>query len=179
MAKGHYLVLGGARSGKSKIAESLALNLSSSPAYIATAEPRDHEMKLRVEKHQQSRDPRFLTLEEPLALSKTILDLSQTHRVILVDCLTLWLSNISFDQNTSKEAAMDELATTLKNLKNCQVVFVSNEVGQGIVPNNPLARTFIDDAGLLHQRLAQICENVIMVVAGQPLAFKGQLPNLN
>lgn len=177
-AKGHYLILGGARSGKSAFGERVALSLSSRPAYIATAQTYDQEMVARVKKHQQSRDTKFITIEEPLALPLAIAEACSRHDVVLVDCLTLWLSNIGFDENTDKLSAIDGLLQTLKSEQNSQIILISNEVGMGIVPDNALAREFRDDAGILHQKLAQICDHVIMVVAGLPLAFKGKIPKI-
>ena len=176
-ARGHYLILGGARSGKSIFGERIALGLSSNPAYIATAQTYDPEMVARVKSHQQNRDTNFVTIEEPLALSDAIKRATVQHDVILVDCLTLWLSNIGFDEKTDKFRAMEDLLQTLQYVKKAQIILVSNEVGMGIVPDNALAREFRDDAGLLHQKLAQICDHVIMVAAGLPLAFKGEIPN--
>jgi len=169
---GHVLVLGGARSGKTGFAERLAMRAGETPLYLATAEALDAEMMERVRLHQQQRQRRFSTLEEPLALATALRGAARTHDVILVDCLTLWISNL-LGANRNVAAAVDELAATLPEIDTAQVILVSNEVGLGIVPDNPLARTFRDLAGSAHQRLAEICDEVHFVVAGLPMTLKG------
>src|SRR5690554_1883206 len=174
---GHILVLGGTRSGKTALAERLATRESSSPAYLATAEALDDEMAERVSAHQKSRSGRFATIEEPLELPQALFAAAQAHDVILVDCLTLWITNLlSMERDVADE--VDTLVEVLAGIKDTQVILVSNEVGLGIVPDNALARTFRDLTGAAHQELAAICEHVYFVVAGLPMVVKGQYPDL-
>lgn len=175
---GHILVLGGARSGKTTFAEQLALKYGRNPAYLATAEALDSEMEARVAAHQVQRSKNFTTIEEPLELTEAILAARHTHDVILVDCLTLWISNM-LGEELDVMAAVDELIEVLQVVRHEQVILVSNEVGMGIVPENPLARSFRDISGISHQRIARQCESVYFVAAGLPLAMKGQLPQLD
>jgi len=170
----HVLVLGGARSGKTAFAEQLAIRSGSRPAYLATAEALDAEMRDRVESHKAGRAARFTTFEEPLALPETLLRVSSEHDVILVDCLTLWITNLLM-ANEDVAKAVSELGATLVQLKASKVILVSNEVGLGIVPDNAMARTFRDLAGAAHQRLAQICDDVHFIVAGLPMTLKGEV----
>lgn len=170
---GHILILGGARSGKTGFAESLAMRAGETPLYLATAQALDAEMRERVKLHQQQRHKRFATLEEPIALTTALKAAAKSHDVILVDCLTLWITNL-LGANHDVAAAVEELATTLPTIDTSRVILVSNEVGLGIVPDNPLARTFRDLAGAAHQRLAQICTDVHFVVAGLPMTLKGE-----
>ncbi|HZY48799.1 MAG TPA: bifunctional adenosylcobinamide kinase/adenosylcobinamide-phosphate guanylyltransferase [Devosia sp.] len=169
---GHILVLGGARSGKTGFAERLAMRAGESPLYLATAQALDAEMAERVRMHQQQRHKRFATLEEPIALSTALRAAAKTHDVILVDCLTLWITNL-LGANDNVAAAVDELVATLPQIEDCKVILVSNEVGLGIVPDNAMARMFRDLAGAAHQRLAEICSEVHFVVAGLPMTLKG------
>ncbi|MCC6920158.1 MAG: bifunctional adenosylcobinamide kinase/adenosylcobinamide-phosphate guanylyltransferase [Alphaproteobacteria bacterium] len=169
---GHVLILGGARSGKTGFAERLAMRAGERPLYLATAQALDDEMRERVRLHQQQRHKRFATLEEPLALATALKAAARAHDVILVDCLTLWISNL-LGSGRDVAAAVDELAATLPRLTAARILLVSNEVGLGIVPDNPLARTFRDLAGAAHQRLAEICDEVHFIVAGLPLTLKG------
>jgi adenosylcobinamide kinase / adenosylcobinamide-phosphate guanylyltransferase len=169
---GHVLVLGGARSGKTGFAERVAMRAGEHPLYLATAEALDAEMRERVRLHQEQRHKSFATLEEPFALSTALKAASKTHDVILVDCLTLWISNL-LGANRDVTAAVDELIATLPQIDTTRVILVSNEVGLGIVPDNALARTFRDLAGAAHQRLAEICSDVHFVIAGLPMTLKG------
>ncbi|WDQ97551.1 bifunctional adenosylcobinamide kinase/adenosylcobinamide-phosphate guanylyltransferase [Devosia sp. J2-20] len=171
----HVLVLGGARSGKTAFGESLALRSGSTPAYLATAEVLDGEMRDRVASHQAGRAGQFATIEEPLALSKTLLKAARSHDVILVDCLTLWITNLLVSGD-NVAAQVEKLGQTLGQLQDTRVILVSNEVGLGIVPDNAMARTFRDLAGSAHQRLAEICDDVYFVVAGLPMTLKGEPP---
>jgi adenosylcobinamide kinase/adenosylcobinamide-phosphate guanylyltransferase len=169
---GHVLILGGARSGKTGFAERLAMRAGETPLYLATAQALDGEMLERVKLHQQQRHKRFATLEEPLELATALKAAAREHDVVLVDCLTLWITNLlAVERNVAR--AVEELAAVLPELTATQVILVSNEVGLGIVPDNPLARTFRDLAGAAHQRLAEICTDVHFVVAGLPMTLKG------
>ena len=169
---GHVLVLGGARSGKTSFAERMAMRAGETPLYLATAQALDAEMRDRVKLHQHQRHKRFATLEEPLALSTALKAAARQQDVILVDCLTLWITNL-LGANRNVAEAVDELIATLPGIDTARVILVSNEVGLGIVPENPLARMFRDLAGAAHQRLAEICTEVHFVVAGLPMTLKG------
>lgn len=172
---GHILVLGGARSGKTALAERLAMRTGRTPAYLATAEALDDEMAERVAAHQRMREGRFDTIEEPMELAEAIFAAAQTHDVILVDCLTLWITNLlSMERDVADE--VETLVETLEAINDTRLIMVSNEVGQGIVPDNALARTFRDLSGSAHQRLAEICPHVYFVVAGLPMVLKGDGP---
>jgi adenosylcobinamide kinase/adenosylcobinamide-phosphate guanylyltransferase len=174
----HVLVLGGARSGKTGFAERLAMGAGVAPAYLATAEALDGEMRERVESHRRQRAGRFETVEEPLALANALQQAAARHDVILVDCLTLWITNL-LGAGRDVAAAVEQLAGTLAEIESSRVILVSNEVGLGIVPDNPLARTFRDLAGATHQRIAETCDDVYFVIAGLPLTLKGAPPDQN
>jgi adenosylcobinamide kinase/adenosylcobinamide-phosphate guanylyltransferase len=178
MSARHVLVLGGARSGKTAFAERLAMGAGIRPAYLATAEALDGEMAERVATHQRTRQGRFATIEEPLALSQALTDATPRHDVILVDCLTLWITNLLM-AGQDVAGAVDELVATLTSMEETRAILVSNEVGLGIVPDNALARSFRDLAGSTHQRLAEICTDVYFVVAGLPMTLKGMAPGRN
>ncbi len=167
---GSLLVLGGARSGKSRYAQSLAENSRLRPVLIATAEAHDAEMALRIARHAASRDPRWTVVEEPVALAVALRREARKERIVVVDCATLWLSNLLL-KNDNLAAATQDLAQGVAGLSG-PVIFVSNEVGSGIVPENPLARAFKDAQGLLNQALAEVCESVVLVAAGIPLCLK-------
>jgi adenosylcobinamide kinase/adenosylcobinamide-phosphate guanylyltransferase len=175
MKQRHALVLGGARSGKTAFAERLAMRSGDRPVYLATATALDNEMRERVATHQRLRSGRFTTIEEPLDLPGALLRAAQAHDVILVDCLTLWITNL-LGTGRDVAGATEELAATLPEVAGARVILVSNEVGLGIVPDNALARTFRDLAGSAHQRLAEICADVYFVAAGLPLVMKGEAP---
>lgn len=170
------LVLGGARSGKSRYAEQQALNCGLPVLYLATAEAGDAEMQARIAHHQQRRPSAWQTLEEPVELADAI----QTHagpgRCLLIDCLTLWLSNILFDRqgNTQETLFATQRAALLDALRACKgrVIMVSNEVGLGVVAADAMTRRFVDEAGFLHQDLARICGRVVLVTAGLPQQLK-------
>ena len=155
--------IGGARSGKSKSAEIHTLKFGLPATYIATCEVLDEEMAQRVEKHQARRDESWSTLFTPLNLADEIQKIG-SNKPILVDCLTLWLSNHLLKKN-DLEREIDELANSLKN-SNANIVLVSNEVGTGIVPDNALAREFRDNAGFMNQKIASVSDEVYWVVAG-------------
>ena len=163
------LVLGGARSGKSAHAETLVTAHPGPWHYLATAEPLDAEMADRIARHQARRGAGWITREAPLALADA-LDGTETGRPLLVDCLTLWLSN-QLLAGRDPEPDSDRLAATLARPRGPWVV-VSNEVGLGIVPDNPLARRFRDLAGRLNQRVAALADAVVLTVAGIPVQVK-------
>jgi adenosylcobinamide kinase/adenosylcobinamide-phosphate guanylyltransferase len=176
MTQGHILILGGARSGKTALGERLAMRAGEKPAYLATAEALDGEMRDRVQTHQRQRMGRFATIEEPIELAEAIFTATKSHDVILVDCLTLWITNL-LGANKDVAAAVEDLAVMLAQIKTARVILISNEVGLGIVPDNAMARSFRDLAGSAHQRLAEICDDVYFVVAGLPMTLKGAAGN--
>jgi adenosylcobinamide kinase/adenosylcobinamide-phosphate guanylyltransferase len=165
------LVLGGARSGKSAYAESL-LAAHAAPVYLATAEAGDAEMAARIAAHRARRGPRWTTIEASHHLAAALIAAASPERAILVDCLTLWLSSLMGAGRTI-DVEIERLLTTLPTI-NSPLVFVANEVGLGIVPDNAMARAFRDHAGMLNQRLAQVCQRVVFVAAGLPLILKDQ-----
>ena len=167
-------MLGGARSGKSAHAEALVLASGLRPVYVATAEPLDGEMTERVRRHRERRADAWRTVEEPLALPEILADLADPGRAILVDCLTLWVTNLLLAQRSVAEAG-DRLLAVLGRRRGA-VVLVSNEVGQGIVPMGELTRAFVDEAGRLHQRIAAEADLVRLIVAGLPLDLKTPAP---
>jgi adenosylcobinamide kinase/adenosylcobinamide-phosphate guanylyltransferase len=170
------LILGGARSGKSALAERLAIESGSEVVYVATAQALDAEMAERIAHHRSRRPATWFSVEEPLGLAGTLRRHAREGGFILVDCLTLWLSNLlGMDEGTrfdAERAAFLDVVGTLPG----EIVFVSNEVGLGITPLGELTRRFVDEAGRLHQALAQRCDRVVFVAAGLPLILKGTLP---
>jgi len=165
------LVLGGARSGKSRYAEGLIAVLPPPWAYIATAEAGDHEMAVRIRAHRARRGPSWRTIEAPRDLTAAFAACERMP--VLVDCLTLWLSNLMLadaDVNAEVGRLEEALAATV-----APVVLVANEVGSGIVPDHALGRKFRDLQGLLNQRIAARADRVVLMVAGLPLALKGAL----
>ena len=174
MEKINTFVIGGCRSGKSSFALDQADSIKGNNKYfIATSVPTDAEMKKRVKKHQQERGDHWHTIEEPVLLHETINEYSSTADVILVDCLTLWASNLLFYSYTPDqiETAITDLEASLDQC-NCPVFLVSNEVGTGIVPENTLARQFRDLAGLVNQRMAKTVDRVVLMVAGIDVQIK-------
>ncbi len=165
------LILGGARSGKSALAQQRAEHSTLAVTYIATAQVLDVEMAGRIARHQQARPAGWRLVEEPLALAQTLLRHAAADRCLLVDCLTLWLSNLLSQNAARLTVEKQALLDSLPDLPG-YIILVSNEVGQGIVPLNPLARRFRDEAGGLHQALAPCCERVTLTVAGLPLTLK-------
>ena len=168
------LILGGAKSGKSSLALRLGGRHHGPRFFVATAQAGDGEMAQRIARHQAERGPEWTTVEEPLALARTILSLDAPDRLILVDCLTLWLGNLLTVADLDSEAVLErgrELTRTVASLKG-DIILVANEVGLGIVPDNALARAFRDLAGGLNQALAQVCQQVIFTAAGLPLWLK-------
>ncbi len=162
------LVLGGARSGKSRFAEALVTRHPAPWVYIATAQAFDDEMRARIAEHRAGRAAGWRTTEAPTGLPAALQDAGDAPA--LVDCLTLWLSNLMLG-NEDVDAATDALDAVLD--RTAPTVLVSNEVGGGIVPDNALARRFRDEAGLLHQRIAARAGRVVLMVAGLPLCVKG------
>ncbi|MDF1607620.1 bifunctional adenosylcobinamide kinase/adenosylcobinamide-phosphate guanylyltransferase [Hoeflea sp. YIM 152468] len=165
------LVLGGARSGKSAFAEGLVEQASADRLYLATGQARDDEMRDRIAVHQHRRGEGWQTLEAPVELAQALKTCARADRPVLVDCLTLWVTNLMLGDH-DLGMAFDGLAATIPILKG-PVVLVSNEVGLGIVPDNAMARAFRDHAGRLHQLIASLADEVHFVAAGLPLKMKG------
>ena len=165
------LILGGARSGKSAFAQQQAVAGGLNVTYFATAEAGDAEMTARIIRHRAERPAAWGLVEEPLALAQALHTHAAPDRCLLVDCLTLWLSNLLAAGDDRLDAEVRALLHTLPTLPG-QILLVSNEVGQGIVPAHPLARRFRDEAGLLHQAVARCCDRVTFVIAGLPLTLK-------
>jgi adenosylcobinamide kinase/adenosylcobinamide-phosphate guanylyltransferase len=163
------LVTGGARSGKSRFALELAQSLSPARYYIATAQALDAEMDARIAAHRRERGPGWTTVEEPLEIARC---LAQPGPVV-VDCLTLWLTNLLMRERSDAEivAAIEQLVEAFDSAKN-PVIAITNEVGMGIVPDNALARRFRDLAGISSQRLARVADRVVLMCAGFPLEVK-------
>lgn len=165
------LVLGGARSGKSRFAESLVQDSGLAPIYLATGRARDEEMSDRIDLHRQRRGENWTTVEEPLDLAGTLTREARPDRAILIDCLTLWITNLMMEgEDVSVHG--ERLCAHVGSLPG-MLTFVSNEVGLGIVPDNRMARDFRDHAGWLHQKLAGQCAQLYFVVAGIPTKIKG------
>ncbi|MCQ8179520.1 bifunctional adenosylcobinamide kinase/adenosylcobinamide-phosphate guanylyltransferase [Methylomonas sp. SURF-1] len=170
------LVLGGARSGKSRYAEQQALASGLPVVYVATAEAGDAEMRARIDHHRQRRPTDWTTVEEPLDLARVVSEAAGRRHCLLVDCLTLWLCNVLFDKqgHLQAERYRDHSDALCKALSagGQRVILVSNEVGLGVVAADPMTRRFVDEAGFLHQKLAQICDRVVLVTAGLPQILK-------
>lgn len=169
----HQLILGGARSGKSRLAEKLASDSALEVIYIATSQPLDGEMNARVAHHRERRPAEWGLIEEPLELARVLRENANAERCLLVDCLTLWLTNLLMLDDPARLAqereALLECLATLPG----EVLLVSNETGMGVVPLGELTRRYVDEAGWLHQALAERCQRVVLTVAGLPLTLKG------
>lgn len=168
------LILGGARSGKSRLAEQTAISMQLAVTYVATAQALDPEMQNRIAHHQNQRPADWSLVEEPLFLAKTLQKIDQPNQIILVDCLTLWLTNLLLldDQNV-QEFECEQLLDVLPKLQS-EIILVSNETGLGVVPLGEISRRFVDEAGRLHQALGQIADKVMFCVAGFPMILKGE-----
>lgn len=181
------LITGGVRSGKSRHALELAQKSSSRKAFIATAEALDPDMSQRIQAHRIERGEDFLTIEEPIYLSKAIASLNDKADFIIIDCLTLWMSNLMHYSPTNSakhshqglgeegpEFKEKEIAGLIEIIKSrsSDLIFVTNETGLGVMPDNPLARQFADELGKLNQRLAAVCDEVIFMISGIPQKVK-------
>lgn len=169
---GMELILGGARSGKSKLAEQRAKDSALPVLYVATAQALDAEMQLRIQHHQQTRPATWQLVEEPIDLADVLLQHDQPQRLILVDCLTLWLSNVLTQNEALFRQQIDSFLEVAAKLE-AQLILVSNETGLGVVPMGELSRKFVDESGRLHQKLAQLADRVTFCVAGLPMTLKG------
>ncbi|WP_029533262.1 bifunctional adenosylcobinamide kinase/adenosylcobinamide-phosphate guanylyltransferase [Pseudomonas asplenii] len=167
------LILGGARSGKSRLAERLAQESGLQVIYVATSQPLDGELSERIALHRQRRPAHWQLIEEPLQLARVLRDNAAADTCLLVDCLTLWLTNLLMLDDASRlSAERDALLDCLAHLPG-EILFVSNETGLGVVPLGELTRRYVDEAGWLHQALAERCQRVVLTVAGLPLTLKG------
>ncbi|NOY73679.1 MAG: bifunctional adenosylcobinamide kinase/adenosylcobinamide-phosphate guanylyltransferase [Gammaproteobacteria bacterium] len=168
------LILGGVRSGKSHLAEQAAVESALTVTYIATALPSDEAMQHRIALHRQRRPESWAVAEAPYALATCLKQYASTERCLLVDCLTSWLTNLLCVENqTQFEKELNAFLETLPTLPG-RIIFVSNETSMGIVPLGELTRRFCDEAGLLHQAVAQQCEQVILCIAGLPHILKNE-----
>jgi adenosylcobinamide kinase / adenosylcobinamide-phosphate guanylyltransferase len=168
------LILGGMRSGKSRLAEQHAGVTGLPVTYVATAQAQDDEMKARIQHHQSHRPGHWQLIEEPLALATALQQHAAAGQCLLVDCLTLWLTNLLCLQDEARvQYEIGALLEVIPDLPG-ELILVSNETGMGVVPLGNLTRRYCDEAGRLHQALAQRCERVILTVAGLPLYLKGK-----
>lgn len=165
-------ITGGARSGKSSFALNEAAKIDGQKAYVATAQALDNEMKARIANHKRDRGSAWDTYEEPLHVSDLLSKIDNRYEAIVLDCLTLWLSNIMHNTE-STEDEIKGLADALRDLKGPSVIYiVSNEIGMGIVPDNEMAREFRDLAGFLNQEVAGLADEVCLVISGIPVKIK-------
>lgn len=172
------LILGGMRSGKSRLAEQCALQSGLEVVYIATATAGDEEMAQRIAHHRSHRPATWILVEEPLSLARALKEYATEQRCLLVDCLTMWLSNhLAEDDPSSVAAYRHEMGQLLQQLTTLpgHIILVSNEVGMGVVPMGELSRRFVDEAGRMHQALAAVCDRVTLCVAGLPHVVKGEV----
>lgn len=165
------LILGGARSGKSRLAEQRAQASDQKVVYIATAQAMDGEMELRIQQHREARPDHWKVVEEPRQLADVLVREAADDVCLLVDCLTLWMTNLLLSGDDKLKHEVEALYSVLDTLPG-SLIMVSNEVGWGIVPMGELSRQFQDQTGWLHQRLAQLCDQVTLTVAGLPMEIK-------
>lgn len=166
------LYLGGTRSGKSKLAEAAASQSALEVVYFATAKAGDGEMKKRIEAHQSSRPSHWQLVEEPFELAQSLQRHASENRCLLVDCLTLWLTNCLFEKDKAfYQVQKQHLLNVLSDLPG-RVIMVSNETNMGVIPMGELTREFCDEAGLLHQQIAEKSHKVVLAVAGLPHVLK-------
>ena len=167
------LILGGARSGKSRLAEQTAQDSGLQVYYVATAQALDAEMQLRIQHHQAQRPAHWQLSEEPLYLADCLHRIDAAEQLILVDCLTLWMTNLLLaDDSSLLFQQMQKLLEVLPTLAST-IILVSNETGLGVVPMGELSRKFVDESGRLHQQLAQLADKVLFCVAGLSMQLKG------
>lgn len=170
------LITGGIKSGKSRYALELARSFPEiQKCFIATAEPLDQEMKLRIQRHREERGNDFWTLEEPLWLAKAFEEATVQADLVLIDCLTLWMNNLWYRFAASPEKIEEQINLFLKSLteRKSETILVTNEVGLGVIPENPLARRFMDSLGKLNQSLSAMSDEVIFMISGIAQRIKG------
>lgn len=168
------LILGGARSGKSRLAEQIAKDSALVVSYIATAQALDAEMQQRIAHHQTQRPEHWQLIEEPYSLAERLQQIDAPNQLILVDCLTLWMSNLLMHEDANLQVMeCQKLLDVLPKLQS-QIILVSNETGLGVVPMGEISRKFVDESGRLHQQLGQIADKVVFCVAGFPMILKGE-----
>jgi adenosylcobinamide kinase/adenosylcobinamide-phosphate guanylyltransferase len=168
------LILGGARSGKSRLAEKLAADSGLAVTYIATSQALDGEMSARIRQHRERRPADWALVEEPLELARLLQELASPERCLLVDCLTLWLTNLLMLEDDARLIAEREALLDCLGELPGRIILVSNETGLGVVPMGELTRRYVDEAGWLHQAIAERCQRVIFTVAGLPMLLKGE-----
>ena len=167
------LILGGARSGKSRLAEKLAADSGLAVTYIATSQALDGEMSSRIRLHRERRPAEWALIEEPIELARVLRESANAERCLLVDCLTLWLTNLLILEDEARLIVEREaLLDCLSGLPG-RIILVSNETGLGVVPMGELTRRYVDEAGRLHQAIAERCQRVVFTVAGLPMLLKG------
>ncbi|MDR2018209.1 MAG: bifunctional adenosylcobinamide kinase/adenosylcobinamide-phosphate guanylyltransferase [Syntrophobacterales bacterium] len=166
-------ILGGARSGKSTYALGEANLLKGRKAFIATAEALDREMERRIARHKAERGPEWDTFEEPIDIKSVLKGIGNKYPVILIDCITLWVSNLLHKELSLKEE-FESLVKALLRCSDADVYLVSNEVGMGVVPEYPLGRVYRDQLGLLNKMIASVADRVILMTAGIPVTIKGE-----
>lgn len=174
--KGCILVIGGAKSGKSRYALNICNSLDKDRIFLATSEAGDREMEERIRRHQAERGESWRTVEEPIAIAEVISSMDNEQSIILFDCVTLWLNNLymTYGPDTGPiDASIEELIGVLSDIRGA-VVLVTNEVGAGVVPDNPLARRYRDAVGDTNQRLARVAKKVVLLIAGLPLVLKDE-----
>jgi adenosylcobinamide kinase/adenosylcobinamide-phosphate guanylyltransferase len=170
------LILGGARSGKSRLAEQIAQDSGLPVWYVATAQACDTEMQARIAHHQAQRPAHWQLVEEPLYLAEKLKQIDQDDaapQVILVDCLTLWMSNLLLHENADLQQQQCQLLLDVLPKLKSEIILVSNETGLGVIPMGEITRKFVDESGRLHQNLGQIADKVMFCVAGFPMLLKG------
>jgi adenosylcobinamide kinase/adenosylcobinamide-phosphate guanylyltransferase len=168
--KSLYFITGGQRSGKSRYAQNLAKSLSEHPTYLATSRIWDDEHKKRIERHQADRGAEWTTLEEDLHLSR----LNLQNHVVVLDCITLWLTNIFNDTGFDAEKALQVATTEFDKLteQECVFIIISNEIGMGVIPESPSVRRFVDLQGWMNQHIAKMADSVTLMVSGIPVCVK-------
>lgn len=174
MTTAKTLILGGVRSGKSRLAERLALESRLPVTYIATATGDDAEMRARIAAHQERRPDHWQVVEEPLQLASVITQHAREERCLLVDCLTLWLTNWLLHPETTRLDAERAAFVSALSQAAGKLILVSNETNMGVIPMGELSRRYCDEAGQLHQAVAQCCDQVVLTAAGLPLVLKGE-----
>jgi len=168
------LILGGVRSGKSRLAESFAMKTKLPVTYIATATANDKEMKRRIELHHSRRPDHWQLIEEPIKLADALEACAEENRCVVVDCITLWLTNLLLDKKANELAHQQNILLKALPRLTGKIIFVGNETNMGVIPLGELSRNFCDLSGTFHQSMAAACDRVVLTVAGLPLFLKGE-----